>query len=117
MSKVKETNYQVAVEKTLIRLKEGETMDCYKYNMEVLQPKWNTHKMSLIKHLKDLKYYKWMEYLEDYTDRGDDDFENYDEYALDYLKDQLEEFIRRKVDETEYTQEVMDEWDNDKYPD
>ena len=62
-------------------------------------------------------YGDWIEYLEDYTDRGDDDFQNYDEYALDYFRDELEEFIKGKVDETEYTQEVMDKWDDMKYPD
>ena len=112
-----ETNYQVAVEKTLIRVKEGETMECYEYNKEVLHPKFKTHKMSLIKHLMNLKYSEWIEHLEDYTDRGDDDFQNYDEYALNYFKDELEEFIKMKVDETEYTQEVMDKWDDMKYPD
>ena len=114
---MKETNYQVAVEKTLIRVDEGDERECYEYNKEVLKHKFNTHKMCLIKHLTTLKYSEWIEYLEDYTDRGDDDFENYDEYALDYFKDQLEEYIKRRIDETEYPQEVMDEWDNEKYPD
>lgn len=109
----KETNYQVAVEKTLIRIDEGGERECYTYNKEVLQPKFKNHKISLIKHLMDLKYSEWIEYLEDYTDRGDDDFENYDEYALNYFKDQLEEFINKRIEETEYTQEVMDQWEPD----
>lgn len=113
---MKETNYQVAVEKTLIRVDEGETSDCYEYNDEVLKPKFNKIKMDLVKYLLDLKYSEWIEHLTDYTDRGDDDFDNYDEFCFTYLNDQLEEYIKRRIDETEYPQEVMDEWDNEKYP-
>ena len=114
---MKETNYQVAVEKTLIRVDEGDERECYEYNKEVLHHKFKTHKISLIKHLLDLKYSEWIEHLTDYTDRGDDDFDNYDEFCFTYLNDQLEEYIKRRIEETEYPQEIMDEWDNEKYPD
>lgn len=113
-----ETNYQVAVEKTLIRVDEGDERDCYEYNDEVLEPKFNKIRMDLVKYLLDLKYSEWIEHLTDYTDRGDDDFENYDEYTCDYIRDLVvDDFITKRIEETEYTQEVMDEWDNEKYPD
>ena len=114
---MKETNYQVAVEKTLIRVDEGETSDCYEYNDEVLKPKFNKIKMDLVKYLLDLKYTDFVEHLTDYTDRGDDDFQNYDEYACEYIRDLIvDEYIPNKIEEIDYTQEVMDEWDNKKYP-
>ena len=114
---MKETNYQVAVEKTLIRVDEGETMDCYEYNEDVLKSKFNKIKMDLVKHLLDLKYSEYVEYLEDYTDKGEDDFDNYDEFTCDYIRGEVTLYITSKIEETEYTQEVMDEWDNEKYPD
>jgi hypothetical protein len=110
---MKETNYQVAVEKTLV----SDLLGNLDYNDEVLKPKFNKIKMDLVKHLLDLNYTQYKEYLEDYTEIGYDDFDNYDEFTCDFLRGVVVLFITEKIDDTEYTQEVMDEWDNEKYPD
>ena len=109
----KETNYQVAIEKTIIRVEEGETKDCYIYNEEVLKPKFNKIKMDFVKYLLDLKYSEFVLHLEDYTDIGYDDFDNYDEYACDFIKDIINEYVIKKIKETEYSDEVMEQWNND----
>jgi len=108
----RETNFQVAVEKTLIRKKEGDTMDCYEYNDQVLKPKFNQIRIDVVKHILDLKYSQFKEYLEDYTEIGYDSFDNYDEYSCDFIKCEVYEYIAKKIEETEYTQEVMDGWDD-----
>jgi hypothetical protein len=103
----KETNYQVAVEKTLIRDQYGKLM----FNEEIIKQKFKKIKMYLIQQLVNLRTSEFIDHLEMYTEIGYDDFDNYDEYACLFIKGIVQDIIEQEIEDTQYSDETIEKWE------